>query len=85
MSTLTEALVRRGHDVTLFCAPGSVSRATVVTLLDEPHPDEIERSLYEVDHVGQAFDRIDLAADGDRFDVIHDHCGFTALAMAEPH
>jgi glycosyltransferase involved in cell wall biosynthesis len=82
VSTLTEALVRRGHDVTLFCAPGSVSCATVVTLLAESHPDEIERSLYEVDHVGQAFDRIDLAADGDRFDVVHDHCGFTGLAMA---
>ena len=82
VSTLTEALVGRGHDVTLFCAPGSVSRATVVTLLKESHPDEIERSLYEVDHVGQAFDRIDLAAVGDRFDVIHDHCGFTGLAMA---
>jgi glycosyltransferase involved in cell wall biosynthesis len=82
VSTLTEALVRRGHDVTLFCAPGSVSRATVVTLLKKSHPDEIERSLYEVDHVGQAFDQVDLAASGDRFDVIHDHCGFTGLAMA---
>jgi glycosyltransferase involved in cell wall biosynthesis len=82
VSTLTEALVGRGHDVTLFCAPGSVSQATVVTLLREHHPHEIERSLYEVDHVGQAFDRIDLAAGADRFDVIHDHCGFTGLAMA---
>jgi len=82
VSTLTEALVRRGHDVTLFCAPGSVSRGTVVTLLGESHPDEIERSLYEVDHVGQAFDRIDAAAGDARFDVIHDHCGFTGLAMA---
>jgi glycosyltransferase involved in cell wall biosynthesis len=81
VSTLTEALGRQGHDVTLFCAPGSVSTATVVTLLKEPHPDEIERSLYEVDHVGQAFDQIDLAGSGDRFDVIHDHCGFTGLAM----
>ncbi len=83
VSTLTEALVRRGHDVTLFCAPGSESSATVVTLLKESHPDEIERSLYEVDHVGQAFDQIDLAAMDDRFDVIHDHCGFTGLAMAQ--
>src|ERR1700727_214512 len=82
VSTLTEGLVGRGHDVTLFCAPGSASRATVVNLLPESHPDEIERALYEVDHVGQAFDRIDLAADGDPFDVIHDHCGFTGLAMA---
>src|ERR1700734_3622614 len=62
VSTLTEALVRRGHDVTLFCAPGSVSRATVVTILEKSHPDRIERSLFEVDHGGQAFDQIDLAA-----------------------
>ena len=82
VSTLTEALVRQGHDVTLFCAPGSVSSATVVTLLEESHPGEIERSLFEVDHVGQAFDQIDLATGADRFDVIHDHCGFTGLAMA---
>ncbi|MHB8659898.1 MAG: glycosyltransferase family 4 protein [Solirubrobacteraceae bacterium] len=83
VSSLTEALVRRGHEVTLFCAPGSVSRANVVTLLGQSHPDEIERSLYEVDHVGQAFDALDSAADdGDGFDVVHDHCGFTGLAMA---
>ena len=80
VSTLTEALVERGHDVTLFAAPGSVSQASVVTLLEKVHPDEIERAIYEVDHVAQAFDRIDLSAD--RFDVIHDHCGFTGLAFA---
>ena len=82
VSTLTEALVRLGHGVTLFCAPGSVSRASVVTLLEEPHPDEIERSLYEVDHVGRAFDAIDGSPAHDPFDVVHDHCGFTGLAMA---
>jgi glycosyltransferase involved in cell wall biosynthesis len=83
VSVLTEALVRRGHAVTLFCAPGSLSSATVVTLLDAQHPDEIERSLYEVDHVARAFDAIELAFPYRGFDVIHDHCGFTAVAMAE--
>jgi glycosyltransferase involved in cell wall biosynthesis len=84
VSVLSEALVERGNEVTLFCAPGSVSSARVVTLLDEPHPDEIERSLYEVDHVAQAFAAIDRAAGGVRhFDVVHDHCGFTALGMAD--
>ena len=83
VSALTEALVRRGHAVTLFCAPGSVSAATVTTLLDAPHPDEIERSLYEVDHVARAFEEIDDAPPEQRFDVIHDHCGFTAIAMAD--
>jgi glycosyltransferase involved in cell wall biosynthesis len=81
VSALTEALVRRGHAVTLFCAPGSRSSATVVTLLDLPHPDEIERSLYEVDHVSRAFEEIERAHR--RFDLIHDHCGFTAVAMAD--
>ena len=83
VSALTEALVQRGHAVTLFCAPGSQSNAKVVTLLAEAHPDEIERSLYESDHVVRAFDRIELAAGHARFDVVHDHCGFTALALAD--
>ena len=83
VSALTEALVARGHDVTLFCAPGSRSTARVVTLLDEARPDEIERSLYEADHVARAFAIIDLAPPGGRFDVVHDHCGFTAVAMAD--
>lgn len=83
IAPLTDALVRRGHAVTLFCAPGSVSTAKVMTLLAESHPDEIERSLYEVDHVARAFDEIGLAADRRPFDVVHDHCGFTALAMAD--
>jgi glycosyltransferase involved in cell wall biosynthesis len=83
VSVLTEALVRRGNEVTLFCAPGSTSSADVVNLLDRAHPDEIERSLYEVDHVAQAFAAIDRARDGHPFDVVHDHCGFTSLGMAD--
>jgi hypothetical protein len=35
------------------------------------------------DHVGAAYDAIDVAAaDGEPFDVVHDHSGFTAVAMA---
>jgi glycosyltransferase involved in cell wall biosynthesis len=83
VGALTDALVRRGHDVTLFCAPGSKSSARVVNLLDAAHPDEIERSLYEADHVARAFAVIDSAPGGERFDVVHDHCGFTGLAMAD--
>jgi glycosyltransferase involved in cell wall biosynthesis len=83
VSTLTEALVARGHRVTLFCAPGSRSSAEVVTMLDEHHPDEIERSLHEVDHVARVFEEIDMAPPGRGFDVVHDHCGFTGLAMAD--
>lgn len=83
VSVLTEALVRRGNEVTLFCAPGSASSARVVPLLDQSYPNEIERSLYEVDHVARAFAEIDQARNEHRFDVVHDHCGFTALGMAD--
>jgi len=83
ISALTRALVRHGHEVTLLCAPGSRSTARVVTLLDKTHPDEIQRSPYEADHVARAFAFIDLAAPDERFDVVHDHSGFTALAMAD--
>jgi glycosyltransferase involved in cell wall biosynthesis len=84
VALLSDALVGQGHDVELFCTPGSSSQATVHPLLDTAHPDRIERSLYEADHVARAFAAIDAAArEGRPFDVVHDHCGYTPLAMAD--
>jgi glycosyltransferase involved in cell wall biosynthesis len=83
VSALTEALVELGHDVTLFCAPGSASSARVETLLDIAHPGEIERALYESDHVSRAFAAIEPRDGVGAFDVVHDHSGFTALALAD--
>jgi glycosyltransferase involved in cell wall biosynthesis len=83
LALLCDALVARGHDVELFCAPGSRSSARVHPLLDRPHPDQIERALIEADHVGRAFDAIDAAAVAGRpFQVIHDHC-MVSLSMAD--
>jgi glycosyltransferase involved in cell wall biosynthesis len=81
---LCEALVARGHEVTLFGAPGSKSDARVQPLLDAAHPDTIGSSLHESDHVARAWERIEVAARlGRPFDLLHDHSGFTALAMAD--
>jgi glycosyltransferase involved in cell wall biosynthesis len=55
----------------------------VVELLGLSHPDEIERSLYESDHVARAFEQIDAGLGVEPYDVVHDHCGFTALAMSD--
>jgi glycosyltransferase involved in cell wall biosynthesis len=83
VALLTDALVDRGHEVELFCAPGSSSKAKVRPLLDAAHPEGIERSLFEADHVGRAFDIFDSeASGGEPFDLIHNHCGYTPLAMA---
>src|SRR3954454_4199293 len=84
LQLLCDALVEHGHDVELFCAPGSRSNAKVRTLLDAPHPENIGVALFEADHVARAFALFDEAArDGQPFDVVHDHSGYTALAMAD--
>ena len=84
VALLCDALVDRGHDVDLFCAPGSGTKATVRPLLDQSHPDRIGVSLFEADHTARAFAAIDEAArDGAPFDVVHDHSGFVALAVAD--
>jgi glycosyltransferase involved in cell wall biosynthesis len=81
---LAEGLVDAGHRVTLFAPPGSSSPAEVESPLHAPHPDEIQFSMWEVDHVARSFDAIDAAAAaGDPFDIVHDHTGFAALAMAQ--
>jgi glycosyltransferase involved in cell wall biosynthesis len=84
VALLCDALVDQGHEVELFCTPGSTSKAKVRPLLEAPHPEKIERALFEADHVGCAFAAIDGAAEaGEPFDVLHDHCGYTPLAMAD--
>ena len=52
-------------------------------MLESPHPEHIERALFEADHVACAFAEIDSAArSGEPFDVLHDHNSATTLAMA---
>lgn len=83
VALLSDELVARGHDVTLFAAPGSHSTAKVVSPLAATHADQIGGSLWESDHVATTFDVIDQAtADGRPFDLLHDHSGFTAAVMA---
>jgi glycosyltransferase involved in cell wall biosynthesis len=81
IALLAGALTERGNTVALFAAPGTESRAEVLSPLEGPHPDEIQMSLYEADHVASAFARIEESEQG--FDVIHDNCGFAAFAFAD--
>ena len=78
---LCDGLTARDCDVTLFAPPGSESPADVVAVLEDTHPDAIEHARFEADHTARAFAAIDAA--GEAYDVIHDHTGFVALAMAD--
>lgn len=76
---LTEHLIALGHNVTLFCSPGSRSKAHMVHPLSRAYDDKIGSALHEVDHVLQAFEYVKEAGN---FDVIHDHTS-TAVAFAK--
>ena len=81
---LCEGLIAHGHEVTLFAPPGSRSSADVATLLEQAHPDDIQKAQFEVDHAAGAFAAIDEArGQGRPYDLVHDHTGHAALAMAD--
>lgn len=80
VSYLTEELIRRGHDVTLFASGDSVTRARLVPIsdrairFDATPRDTLALHLREVREV---FARRQL------FDVIHFHTGYLHLPSAE--
>lgn len=80
VSLLTDELVRRGHEVTLFATGDSITLAN----LESVHPRAIrtdptvkEYQVYESMQLGHVYQR------ADEFDVIHSHMGFPALPYAQ--
>src|SRR5215217_438848 len=79
VSLLTEELVRRGHDVTLFASGDSTTAARLVPTVDTAlwRLDEVRDDLpYWTITLGEVYRRADA------FDVIHSHLDFHAFACA---
>ncbi len=76
VSLLTEGLVRRGHDVTLFASGDSSTKARLASSYELPRFEDmgLDDSI-EVVHSLDAYSR------AREFDVIHDHNGFPGRAM----
>lgn len=71
VSTLTDGLVDRGHDVTLFAAGGSTTKAELRSYRAAPLGEAaIENPLAELPHLNHAY------AQAGEFDVVHDHTTF---------
>jgi glycosyltransferase involved in cell wall biosynthesis len=76
VSLLTEGLVDRGHDVTLFASGGSQTKATLVAPMDEPpDPALLGNVWYE------AFHSLSAYLQAGEFDAIHDHSGIIGPAL----
>lgn len=74
-SNITEGLVARGWDVTLFATGDSLTRANLRAVVDRGYEEDpkVDPKVAEYLHISEAFER---AAD---FDLIHSHYDFMAL------
>lgn len=79
VSLLTEGLVVRGVDVTLFATADSQTSARLAAIAPRPYAEDptLDAKVWECLHIASAFER---AAD---FDVIHNHFDFLPLSYSE--
>lgn len=79
VSHLTDELVRRGHEVTLFASGDSLTRAKLEAVCDRAlrlDPNVVNYDAYELLELSQVYQR---AA---QFDLIHSHLDVLTLALA---
>lgn len=82
VSLLTEELVKRGHEVTLFAAGTSKTRAKLLTVVDEPLRSGGKYNMLQ----WPAFDMqtlIELENRQDQFDIVHSHMSWMALPVLD--
>src|ERR1700745_1104503 len=74
-SNVTEGLVARGWDVTLFASRDSVTRAHLHAVVDKGYEEDstVDPKVAEYLHISEAFER------ASEFDLIHSHYDFMAL------
>lgn len=76
VSLLTEKLIERGHEVTLFATGDSLTRGRLLWIFDKPQTDKLGDPAFDAMQVSLAFQH------ADEFDLIHDHSGYLAVAFA---
>ena len=75
-SNITEGLVARGWDVTLFATKDSITSARLQAVVDRGYEEDpsVDAKVAEYLHISKAFEC------ADEFDLIHSHYDFMALA-----
>lgn len=82
VSLLTEELVKRGHEVTLFASGTSETSAKLVTVVDAPLRAAGKYNMLQ----WPAFDMqtlIEVENRQDQFDIVHSHMSWTALPVLD--
>jgi glycosyltransferase involved in cell wall biosynthesis len=81
VNALTEELVRRGHQVTLFASGDSITKAKLQSvyprsLREAKFKDQYGMNTWTLLNIGTAYQQ------EEEFDIIHDHNGFISLPVA---
>lgn len=78
VSLLTEGLVHRGVDVTLFATADSLTDAKLVGVCPRPYSEDpgIDSKVWECLHISEVFER------AEEFDLIHSHYDFLPLSYS---
>lgn len=78
VSLLTEGLVKRGIDVTLFATADSHTLAKLHAVCPRPYEEDktIMRRVYECLHISEIFER------ANEFDIIHNHFDYIPLSYS---
>ena len=77
VSLLADRLAELGHDVTLYACGGSITQAQLVTTSEDGRIAQFGQLVPELEHALLSF------RDASRFDIISDHSGLAAAAMAD--
>jgi glycosyltransferase involved in cell wall biosynthesis len=77
-SLLTEALLARGVDVTLFATADSITAGSLAAVCPRPYSEDpsIDAKVWELLHVAHVFER------AGEFDIIHNQADFVPLAFS---
>jgi glycosyltransferase involved in cell wall biosynthesis len=80
VSILTEGLVARGVDVTLFATADSITRARLVAVAPRGYAEDpsVDAKVYESLHIAAAFEQASSGA----FDILHNHFDFLPLTYS---
>ena len=79
VAILTEGLVARGIDVTLFATADSHTGARLAAVAPRPYSEDpgLDAKVWECLHIAHAFER------ADEFDLIHNHFDFLPLSYSQ--
>jgi len=79
VSLLTEGLVERGLDVTLFATADSITKAKLVGICPRPYSEDpsLDVKVWECLHISEVFER------AEEFDLIHNHFDFLPLSYSK--